>query len=77
MLLSEINRMRMMKAVLAYLKNTPAAILLLLPILTSLTSAMEALVNAMLAAEQTQGTVANGAGATKAASKLVLFNAAA
>ena len=77
MLLSEINRMRMMKAVLAYLKNTPAAILLLLPILTSLTSAMEALVNAMLAAEQTQGTVANGAGATKAARKLVLFNAAA
>ena len=76
MLLSEINRMRMMKAVLAYLKNTPGSILLLLPILTNLTSAMEALVNAMLAAEQTQGTVANGAGATKAARKLVLFNAA-
>jgi hypothetical protein len=66
----------MMKAVLAYLKETPASILLLLPILSSLTSALEALVNAMLAAEQTQGTVANGAGATKAAKKLVLFNAA-
>lgn len=77
MLLTEINRMRMMKAVLAYLKNSPAAILLLLPVLTTLTAAMEVLVNAMLAAESTQGTVANGAGATKADKKLALFNSAA
>ncbi len=76
MKLSEINRMRMFKAVFAYLKSTPDAILILLPILTSLTTAMEAIVNAMLAAEQTQGTVAVGAGSTKAAKKLVLFNAA-
>lgn len=67
----------MFKAVVSYLQNTPAAILLLLPVLSSLTTALEALVNAMLAAEQTQGTVANGAGTTKAAKKLVLFNAAA
>ena len=62
--------------ILLRLKETPAAILILLPVLTNLTSAMEALVNAMLAAEQTQGTVAIGAGSTKSAKKLVLFNAA-
>ena len=76
MLLSELNRMRMMKATLAYLLNTPVAILTLLPILGSLATAMEALVNAMIAAQQTQGSIAVGAGSTKAAKKVVLLNAA-
>ena len=68
--------MRMMKAVLAYLKNSPAALLLLLPILSNLTSALEALINAMISAEQTQGTVAIGAGSTKSEKRLALFNTA-
>jgi hypothetical protein len=67
----------MFKATLSYLKNSPASILVLLPILTTLTTAMEAFINAMLAAEQTQGTVAVGAGTTKSAKRTVLFNAAA
>jgi hypothetical protein len=47
-----------------------------LPVLTILTDAFEALINAMLAAEQVQETVATGAGATKAQKKKVLFAAA-
>jgi|GEM_PF-6450784 len=73
---SEINRLRMFKAVLAFVKQSPTAILVLLPVLNLLMPALEALVNAMIAAEQTQGTVAVGAGSNKTAKKLVLLNAA-
>lgn len=68
--------MRMMKATLAYLTATPDGIKVLIPVLSSLTPAMQALMTAMLAAEQVQGTVAVGAGANKADKKDVLFSVA-
>lgn len=76
MTLREINRQRMFTALLFCLKNVPGAVLLLLPVLSILTDAFEALINAMLAAEQVQGTVTEGVGATKAEKKLVLFKTA-
>lgn len=56
------NRTQMNKATLLFLKNCPPAILLIIPILGIFTTALEVIVNAILAADETQATVANDAG---------------
>jgi hypothetical protein len=72
----QTNRFRMVQAVLNYLKNSPPAVLILIPLLSTLTTALETIVNAILAAEQTQSSVAVGAGTAKEAKKNALLSIA-